>query len=164
MMPHGSTLTYDAEQVGRLPPFNPDLDQDGRVPPPAVAAWREALRAADAVLVSSPEYAHGVPGALKNALDWIVSSGELIEKPTALVVAGPGGGRFAREGLRRVLEVIGSRVVADATLVLGRSQITPDRRFVDPELAAELRRAVEALAAAARAVPDIERSGVDLRR
>lgn len=145
LLPSGAALSWDAEQVGRLPPFNPDLDQDGQAPPAAVGAWRAALRAADAVLVSSPEYAHGVPGALKNTLDWIVSSGELVGKPTALVVAGPGGGSFARDGLRAVLEVIGAQVVAEAALVLGRSRISPDRRLVDPPLVAELARVVQAL-------------------
>lgn len=150
LAPPGVTLAWDAEQVGRLPPFNPDQDQDGQAPLPAVAAWRAALRGADAVLVSSPEYAHGVPGALKNALDWIVSSGDLVGKPTALVVAGPGGGPFAQQALAAVLEVIGARLVSTAALVLGRSQITAERRFADPRLAAQLRAAVEALVEAAR--------------
>ncbi len=60
-----------------LPPFNPDIDDD-RVPA-AVASFRGSLQACDAVLISSPEYAHGVPGVLKNALDWVVSSGELVD-------------------------------------------------------------------------------------
>src|SRR5262249_22938824 len=62
-----------------LPAFNPDLDTDQA--PNTVAGFRLALQSCDAVLISSPEYAHGVPGALKNALDWVVSSGEFIDKP-----------------------------------------------------------------------------------
>jgi chromate reductase, NAD(P)H dehydrogenase (quinone) len=54
-------------QLSELPPFNPDLDGDR--PPTAVKQFRLALEASAAVLISSPEYAHGVPGALKNALD-----------------------------------------------------------------------------------------------
>src|SRR3954463_14085057 len=65
-------------QLAELPLFNPDLDGDH--PPAAVAQFRSELDAAAAVMISSPEYAHGVPGALKNALDWIVGSGELIGK------------------------------------------------------------------------------------
>src|SRR5882762_1143612 len=57
--------------LGDLPHFNPDLDT--ATPPAAVAAWREAVNAADVLLICTPEYAHGVPGALKNALDWLVS-------------------------------------------------------------------------------------------
>src|SRR5215510_1633664 len=60
------------EDLDQLPPFNPDLDND--TPPTPVCEFRAALRSADAVLVSSPEYAHGVPGVLKNALDWVVGS------------------------------------------------------------------------------------------
>src|SRR5512138_474853 len=68
-----------------IPPFNPDLDT--AVPPAAVVRFRDALVGCDAILISSPEYAHGVSGVLKNALDWVVSSGELIDKPIALVNA-----------------------------------------------------------------------------
>src|SRR5262245_8570399 len=73
--------------LGRLPLFNPDLDEDPG--PPAVVDLREQLRAADGVVISSPEYAHGVPGAMKNALDWLVGSGELVDKPVALWNASP---------------------------------------------------------------------------
>src|SRR2546425_6156409 len=58
-----------------LPHFNPDLDTpDGRSGPEAVADWRAGVAQADGLLISSPEYAHGLPGTLKNALDWLVSS------------------------------------------------------------------------------------------
>ncbi|HKH71172.1 MAG TPA: NADPH-dependent FMN reductase, partial [Vicinamibacterales bacterium] len=63
-------------ELASLPPFNPDLEEE--TAPEAVARFRAALQACDAVLISSPEYAHGVPGVLKNALDWVVASGELI--------------------------------------------------------------------------------------
>src|SRR5438034_9267292 len=75
-------IIYDA--LGRLPHFNPDLDQEGAAPPPSVAELRHSLIVAAAVLISSPDYAHGVPGAGKNMLDWLVSTGELVGKPVAL--------------------------------------------------------------------------------
>ena len=65
--------------LSELPSFNPDLDT--ATPLPAVSEFRKQLLASDGVLISSPEYAHGVPGTLKNALDWLVRSGELYEKP-----------------------------------------------------------------------------------
>src|SRR6266487_3525148 len=77
-------LAVDAVEVSiycglaELPPFKPDLDGDN--PPEAVTRFRARLQACDAVLISSPEYAHGVSGVLKNALDWVVGSGELIDK------------------------------------------------------------------------------------
>ena len=61
---------YDG--LAELPHFNPDLDGD--VAPPSVADFRRQLAAADGILISSPEYAHGMPGVLKNALDWLVRS------------------------------------------------------------------------------------------
>ena len=70
-------------ELADVPPFNPDLDTDPA--PVGVVRFRAALEACDAILISSPEYAHGVPGVLKNALDWVVGSGELIDKPTALI-------------------------------------------------------------------------------
>src|SRR5882724_10769909 len=70
-----------------LPHFNPDLDDDSA--PQSVVGFRASLQACDAVLISSPEYAHGVPGVVKNALDWVVGSGELVDKPIALVNASP---------------------------------------------------------------------------
>ena len=76
-------VIYD--DLAALPPFNPDLDSVGA--PEAVIRFRAWLQACDAVLISSPEYAHGVPGVLKNALDWVVGSGELIHKPIALINA-----------------------------------------------------------------------------
>jgi len=67
---------YDG--IGKLPHFNPDLEETSGL---AVLDFRQRLQESDAVLISSPEYAHGVPGVLKNALDWIVGSGELVNKP-----------------------------------------------------------------------------------
>src|SRR5262249_24691634 len=63
------------DQIAELPHFNPELDGDE--PPPAVRTLRAMAGAADAILIASPEYAHEMPGSLKNALDWLVSSGEL---------------------------------------------------------------------------------------
>jgi chromate reductase len=70
-------------ELADVPPFNPDLDTEAA--PAATFRFRTALQECDAVLISSPEYAHGVPGVLKNALDWVVSSGEFIDKPVAVV-------------------------------------------------------------------------------
>jgi NAD(P)H-dependent FMN reductase len=72
--------------LGDLPHFNPDLEG---AEPPSVLDFRTQLQRSDGVLISSPEYAHGVPGVLKNALDWLVGSGELVGKPVALLNASP---------------------------------------------------------------------------
>ena len=138
---------YD-EQLGGLPHFNPDLDGEGAVPPPAVAEFRGLLRAADGVLLSCPEYGHGVPGTLKNALDWIVSSGELEGKPVALIVASPSGGEWARAALVPTLEVIGARLVANISLVFTRKYIDGEGRISDPDIVHRLEASLAALVSA----------------
>jgi NAD(P)H-dependent FMN reductase len=99
---------YDG--MGNLPHFNPDEDVEGATPPPAVAALRAMLAEADGILISSPEYAHGVPGSLKNMLDWLVSDGALVDKPVALINASPVGGEFARDSLVETLRTMNWRV------------------------------------------------------
>ena len=68
----------------------PHFDDAAEIPI-AVSVWRKHLQEADAVLICSPEYAFGIPGSLKNAFDWTVGSGELVNKPFALVTASTGG-------------------------------------------------------------------------
>src|SRR5437763_8085646 len=68
--------------LGLLPLFNPDLEAS---PPLAARELRSAVTSADALIIASPEYAHGIPGALKNALDWLVSHEGIVDKPIALV-------------------------------------------------------------------------------
>ena len=97
-----------------LPHFNPDLDVE---PAPAtVTDLRARIAEADGVLVCSPEYAHGVPGSLKNALDWIVSSGEFTDKPVLLINASPSfmGGSIAQANLTEILRVMGAKLPDEA--------------------------------------------------
>ena len=136
--------------IGELPHFRPDLDEEGSTPPPAVAAFRARVAQADGILISCPEYAHGVPGAFKNALDWLVSSSELTGKPTALVMAGPGGARQAWAALTPTLRVMGCNLVRESSLVVATRHFDDDGGIRDEGIAAELRQALGALAAAIR--------------
>jgi chromate reductase len=106
-------IIYDG--LGDLPHFNPDLDEEGMVPPDSVAKLRSLLINADAVLISSPEYAHGVPGVLKNMLDWLVSTGELVGKPVALLNAAPVGGTYAQASLHETLQTMNWQVLLEAS-------------------------------------------------
>jgi NAD(P)H-dependent FMN reductase len=145
------------EGIGTLPHFNPDLDAEGAIPPPAVAAWRATLAPARAVIICSPEYAHGMPGALKNALDWVVSSGELDGKPILLINASPSGGQHTQAQLVEVLGTMSARVLVEAALRLQlvRSHLAPDGRVADPTVRAQLRSSLDALVAAlAAGAPD----------
>jgi chromate reductase len=135
-------------ELETLPPFNPDLDGDHA--PAAVTRFRATLRACDAVLISSPEYAHGVPGVLKNALDWVVSSGELVDKPIALINASSRATR-AWESLAETLGVMSARVVLDASITVPlRGGLDANGIVADAAIAAALRSAIDALASDAR--------------
>jgi len=101
--------------LGGLPHFNADLDVEPGLAP--VKEWREELAGARAVVISTPEYAHGLPGSLKNALDWVVRSGEFYGKPVAILNASPRG-VYAQEGLREVLTTMGARVVTEASVTI----------------------------------------------
>src|SRR5208283_1666158 len=80
MSAHAEMHLFDG--LAALPAFNADLDESA---PEQVVSFRAMVGEADCVAISTPEYAHGVPGMLKNALDWLVGSGELYHKPVALL-------------------------------------------------------------------------------
>ena len=101
------------ENIGELPHFNSDVDDAGA--PQPVLDYREQLRAADLIVISSPEYAHGVPGVMKNALDWVVGSGELMDKPIVLINASPQS-KFAIPQLIETLTVMSAKIAAAFTL------------------------------------------------
>ena len=134
---HGSTRVDVFDQLDTLPYFNPELDT---LPAPAaVADLRARLGQADGLLIASPEYAHEMPGVLKNALDWLVSSGELFGKRVAVLCAAPAAerGAYAREALERTLGAQGAQVVLSATIAIPRTGVgDPDvERMVRTALA-----------------------------
>jgi chromate reductase, NAD(P)H dehydrogenase (quinone) len=138
--------------LSELPPFNPDLDIE--TPPPAVSEFRKQLLASDGVLISSPEYAHGVPGTLKNALDWLVRSGELYEKPVALINASPRS-THAQASLAETLATMTARLVPDAcvTVALPGKQLDASVICSEPEISRALSLAIAAFARAVVPVP-----------
>jgi NAD(P)H-dependent FMN reductase len=97
--------------IGELPHFSPDIDVDPL--PPSVAALRAQIARVDALAITTPEYAHGIPGSLKNALDWLVSALEPLGKPVLLVSASPSGAAFAHAHLLEVLRTMMSGGVVD---------------------------------------------------
>jgi chromate reductase, NAD(P)H dehydrogenase (quinone) len=134
-------IIYDA--LGKLPHFNPDLD--GETPPNEVFKLRSQVGQCDGILISSPEYAHGVPGSLKNALDWLVGSLEFPGKPVALINTSPRA-TYAQASLRETLTTMSARLIAEASItlsLLGRT-IDPAGIASDPQLAGSLRAAIAA--------------------
>jgi NAD(P)H-dependent FMN reductase len=104
-----------------LPHFDPDLDAE--VPPPPVATWRRALADADAVLIACPEYGFSLPGALKNAIDWVIGSGELEGKVVAITAATPSPerGRRGLQALRDTLGAVRATIVGGEPIVVGQA-------------------------------------------
>ena len=146
LVPEDVTLNlYDG--LGDLPPFNPDVDKNP--PHAAVADFRSQLRQSAGVILSSPEYAHGVPGVLKNALDWVVASGELYEKPVALFSASPRAG-YAQASLVETLTVMAATIVPEACIVAPLLGKNLDERSVISEanLSNTIRSALRAFARA----------------
>ena len=107
-----------SEIIGMLPHFNPDIDKENS--PEIVKTWRSQIKNADGVIICTPEYAFGVPGVLKNALDWIVSSGEFVSKPVAVISASPmeTGGKFAHESILLTLQMLTASVIENGSLIL----------------------------------------------
>jgi NAD(P)H-dependent FMN reductase len=137
--------------LGSLPAFNPDREEAAGRLPAAVTRWRTALVAADVLLISTPEYAHGIPGAFKNSLDWVVGSGELVGKPVGVINLSAAS-RFAFPQLIEVLTVMSANVVPRATVVLDlpRRGVDAVQLAADPAVAAALR---DVLAALLEALP-----------
>jgi NAD(P)H-dependent FMN reductase/RimJ/RimL family protein N-acetyltransferase len=144
-------------QLGSIPLFNPDYaaaSRDVTDLPDAVAALRAAIQDADAVIFSTPEYAHGLPGALKNALDWLVSGIELTDKPTVLFNASARS-VYAQAALRETLVTLGAHIFENAcvTIPLTADSRAPHELAADPAIAAPITAALQRLAAAIRSRP-----------
>jgi chromate reductase len=130
-----------------LPHFNPDVEETAL--PREAAEWRAAVAAADALLIASPEYAHGVPGSLKNALDWLVGGPEFVNKPVA-VINPSAHSTFAHAQLLETLRTMSGRVVAAASITLPSRPTGGDGLAIvdDEHLSRLIRDAVAVLGAA----------------
>jgi chromate reductase len=140
------------ESIRDLPHFNPDLDGPELDPehrPEGVLRLRRELAGSHAMLVSTPEYAHGLPGSLKNALDWLVSSPAMIGKPVGLIYGSTGEANHAQEQLQEILTTMSAVIVHDAIVAVSavRSKIDDHGTVSDPQLSKQIERALRALAA-----------------
>jgi chromate reductase, NAD(P)H dehydrogenase (quinone) len=136
-------------QLDSLPYFNPDLDREGDTPPASVADLRARVGRADGIVICSPEYAHGVPGVLKNALDWLVSSLEFPDTPVALLNISPRS-TYVQASLAETLVTMSAALISDPALTI---DLPRDRRdlasmLADPDVVQALRAALGTLAEA----------------
>jgi chromate reductase len=121
-----------------LPPFNPDNESEN-VPAPVVA-WRAELAAAPVIILATPEYAFGIAGSLKNALDWVVGSGEFVGKPVALLGASTmaTGAGLALEALERTIRVMSADVLTVVSVAHVRAKLDHEGNVIDEATRAAL--------------------------
>jgi len=131
------------EGLTELPHFNPDLDTDH--PPEAVNNFRKLLKNSDGILICTPEYAMGVPGTLKNALDWTVSSGEFTGKPVALITASTSGIK-AHESLLDTLQIIDARINKETQYLISFIQVklNSENKITDEQTMSDIQRLIVA--------------------
>jgi chromate reductase len=141
------------DRLAEIPPFSEDAETGAA--PDAVRELREAMRAADAILIATPEYNHSLPGQLKNALDWAsrpAGQSALTGKPAAAIGASKSmfGGVWAQAELRKVLGAMGGRVVETELPVAHAHELLRDGRLeLEPQQAERLEEILAELVAGA---------------
>jgi chromate reductase len=123
-------LTFNIfTQLALLPHFNPDLNGEDIE---SVVHFKAQLSEADGVLICTPEYAHGVPGSLKNAIDWTVGTGEFSQKPTLLITASTDG-HFGHQALLETLRVVEAKNIDELNLLIPfiRTKVSLNAEIVD---------------------------------
>lgn len=127
--------------IGALPHFN-----DPEFVPEKVTEFCNRIKRSDAVLICTPEYAFGIPGSLKNALDWTVGSSEFVNKPVALITASSQGEK-GHAALLLVLEAISAKVIEEGSILISfvRSKLDEKGKIKDQNLEQNLRKALKAL-------------------
>ncbi|HEU5078811.1 MAG TPA: NADPH-dependent FMN reductase [Opitutaceae bacterium] len=141
LMPAGvEVVAY--EGLCELPHFNPDDDGDEVVE--AVRQWRALVASADLLVISTPEYAHGLPGAFKNALDWLVSFPAFVGK-RVVVLHAQRGSDWAYDSLLEILATMSAEVLKPACvrLALGSNALTEEQILDRDDLRASLQSSVQ---------------------
>lgn len=141
---HASETIMLFDRLKDIPPFESTAEE---TTPEAVAALRTAVAEADGVLISSPEYAHSMPGLLKNALDWLVGSGEFALKPVAIISVSttPTAGLRAQIALIQTLLAHSAEIVALLPVGSSKALIGTDGTIADETLRRRIEETVRAL-------------------
>jgi len=137
-------ILYDG--LADLPHFNPVLDDENFSEP--VKKFRQLLSSVNGVIICTPEYAFGVPGSLKNALDWTVSSGEFTNKPVAIITASLGGEK-GHAALLQIFTALSSRIADGAALLIPfiRTKLNEKGDVSDPDTLQSIRLVLNVLLA-----------------
>ena len=160
LAPVGVGITIFAG-LGDVPHFNPDLD--GPSCPEPVLQWRQAVAASDALLIAAPEYGHSLPGVLKNAIDWLIGSGELEGKLVAITASTPIAvrGRLGLRALRDALGAVRAEIVGGEPVVHGPTEEAELLDLLQTLVNRAARRAAGRPEAAPR--PDVQITALGLR-
>ncbi len=136
-----STEIYN--DLSNLPHFNPDLDKD--IAPEIVEALRSKIKTADGVVICTPEYVFSLPGALKNAIEWCVSTTVFSEKPVALITASASGTK-AHESLQLVMKTIYADVREETQLLIqgAKGKVNQEGEITDASTAQQLKQLADA--------------------
>lgn len=134
------------DRTGLLPHFNPDLECSEGALPDEPAGLRRSIGEADAVLISTPEYAHGLPGSFKNALDWLVGDPAFSGKQVVILHASHGS-TWALDSLREVLRTMSARILESASVLFpkGINQLDEEAILASEDIRTLLRHSIGAL-------------------
>ncbi|MFD0939900.1 NADPH-dependent FMN reductase [Pedobacter boryungensis] len=126
-----------------LPHFNPDLDHEN--PPESIVNFRNKIAEADGILICTPEYIFSLPGSLKNAIEWCVSTTVFSHKPVGLITASASGDK-AQEELRLIMQTLEARFNDDTTLLIKgvKGKINDQLEIADSEMSANLLKFIHA--------------------
>ena len=126
-------ITITNFDISKLPYFNQDITDD--IAPKIVLDFREVINQADGVLICTPEYVFSLPGILKNAIEWTVSTTVFTNKPTALITASSSGVK-AHESLLLVMNTLGIKTNEDMCLLISgvKSKLNADGEVIELEL------------------------------
>ena len=128
-------------RIASLPHFNPDKNKEnvGK----EITDFRQQLKAADGVIICTPEYAHGVPGTLKNAIDWTVGTSDFSHKPTLLITASTDG-KYGHHALLETLRVIEAENIDKLQLLISfaATKISHENKIIDEDLLSEIKKLI----------------------
>ncbi|MFZ3229937.1 MAG: NADPH-dependent FMN reductase [Pseudobdellovibrio sp.] len=139
-----SILVTVFNELALLPQFNPDYDNEDV--PESIKLFRQQINFADGVLICTPEYAGGVPGALKNAIDWTVSSMEFSQKPVALITAATSG-KFSHESLLGTLLILETKITKEMQFIISyiKTKINKSGQILDKGVLEQINTLIKAL-------------------
>ena len=127
--------------IASLPHFNPDNDQENV--DKEITHFRELLKVSDGVIICTPEYAHGVPGTLKNAIDWTVGTNDFVHKPTLLITASTDG-KYGHHALLETLRVIEAENIDELQLLIpfAATKVNYENKIIDENLSLEIKKLI----------------------